>query len=47
MHLLMLDTCVWLELSSKKSELPILASIEYLVAQGVVSLLIPDLVKEE
>lgn len=47
MHLLMLDTCVWLELSSKKSELPILAAIEYLVAQGIVRLLVPDLVKEE
>lgn len=47
MHLLMLDTCVWLELSSKKNELPILAAIEYLVEQGIIKLLIPDLVKEE
>lgn len=47
MHLLMLDTCVWLELSSKKSELPILAAIEYLVTQGVVRLLVPNLIKAE
>lgn len=47
MHLLMLDTCVWLELSSKKSDLPILAAIEYLAGQGVIRLLLPDIVREE
>lgn len=47
MHLLMLDTCVWLELSSKKSELQILSTIEYLVEQGSIKLLIPSLVKDE
>src|ERR1035437_2306240 len=47
MHLLMLDTCVWLELSSKKSDLPILAAIEYLAEQGVIRLLLPDIVQEE
>ncbi|AJE23474.1 PIN domain-containing protein [Azotobacter chroococcum] len=47
MHLLMLDTCVWLELASKKSELPILAAIEYLVSENIVNILIPNLVKEE
>jgi hypothetical protein len=43
----MLDTCVWLELSSKKSELQILSTIEYLVEQGSIKLLIPGLVKDE
>lgn len=47
MHLLMLDTCVWFELSSKKSDLPILATIEYLVEQESIKLLIPNLVKDE
>lgn len=47
MHLLMIDTCVWLEMSSKKSEIPILTAIEYLVDRGVVTLLVPDLVREE
>lgn len=46
-HLLMLDTCVWLELSSKKSELPTLGAIEYLVEQGIISLIVPDMIKEE
>lgn len=31
----------------KKSELPILSAVEYLVEQGVIKLLIPDLVKDE
>jgi hypothetical protein len=47
MHLLMFDTCVWLELSSKKSDLPILAAIEYLTGQGVIRLLLPNVVREE
>jgi hypothetical protein len=47
MHLLMLDTCVWLELSSKKSDLPVLAAIEYLASQEIVKLLVPDLVEDE
>lgn len=47
MHLLLLDTCVWLELSSKKSELKILSAIEYLVEQEMIKLLIPSLVKDE
>lgn len=47
MHLLMLDTCVWLEVASKKSEMRTLAAIEYLVEQGVVAVLLPTLVQEE
>lgn len=47
MHLLMLDTCVWLEIASKKSEIPVLAAIEYLVSGGIVRLLVPALVREE
>lgn len=47
MHLLMLDTCVWLELASKKSEMRTLAAIEFLVSEGTVALLLPTLVKDE
>lgn len=47
MHLIFLDTCVWLELASKKSELPILSAIEYIVANGTAKLLLPDIVREE
>lgn len=47
MHILMLDTCVWLELASKKGEMRALAAIEYLVEQGVITILLPALVQEE
>src|ERR1035437_1533769 len=47
MHLLMLDTCVWLVISSKKNELSTLAAIEFLIAQGIVKLLLPNFVQEE
>lgn len=47
MHILMLDTCVWLEVASKKNEMRTLAAIEYLVEQGVVAVLLPALVQEE
>lgn len=47
MHMLMLDTCVWLELASKKAEQQTLAAIEYLVSTDTIKLLIPELVEEE
>ncbi|WP_204126628.1 PIN domain-containing protein [Pseudomonas ogarae] len=47
MHLVMLDTCVWLDISSQKSELPMLKAIEHLVKDGVIKILLPDLVRTE
>ncbi|HTO20535.1 MAG TPA: PIN domain-containing protein [Pseudomonas sp.] len=47
MHLVMLDTCVWLDISSKKSELPILLALEHLVGNGSIKILLPDLIRAE
>ncbi|HAW0470576.1 TPA: DUF4935 domain-containing protein, partial [Escherichia coli] len=47
MHLIMLDTCVWLDISSKKSELPMLTAIEHLVGDGSIKILLPDLIRAE
>ena len=43
MHLVMLDTCVWLDISSQKAELPMLTALEHLVEEGVIKLLVPEL----
>lgn len=47
MHLVMLDTCVWLDISTQKAELPMLTAIEHLVEDGVIKLLVPELVRIE
>ena len=47
MHLVMLDTCVWLDISSQKPELPMLTALEHLVEDGVIKILLPDLVQAE
>ncbi len=47
MHLIMLDTCVWLDISSKKDELPMLVALEYLVQDGRIKILLPDLIRAE
>ena len=47
MHLIMLDTCVWLDISTQKAELPMLTAIEHLVEEGVIKLLVPELVRIE
>lgn len=47
MHLVMLDTCVWLDISSQKTELPMLTALEHLVEEGVIKLLVPELVRTE
>lgn len=47
MHLIMLDTCVWLDMSSQKAELPMLAAIERLVQDGRVKILLPTLIRTE
>ncbi|MFT9073223.1 PIN domain-containing protein [Gluconobacter potus] len=43
----MLDTCVWLDMSSQKAELPMLAAIERLVQDGRVKILLPTLIRTE
>ncbi|WP_268749061.1 PIN domain-containing protein [Aeromonas hydrophila] len=43
----MFDTCVWLDISSQKSELPMLTVIEHLVEDGAIKILLPDLVRTE
>ena len=43
----MLDTCVLLDISTRKNDLPIVAALESLVAAGLVKLVIPSLVIEE
>ncbi|MFW9343932.1 PIN domain-containing protein [Xanthomonas perforans] len=43
----MLDTCVWLDISSQKAELPMLAALEQLVQDGSIRILLPDLIRVE
>ncbi len=47
MHLVMLDTCVWLDISSQKSELPMLTVLEQLVQERKIRILLPNLVCAE
>jgi len=44
---MMLDTCVLLDISTRKSDLPIVSALEELVSAGSVRLVIPDLVVSE
>jgi|SRR5690606_35133354 len=47
MHYMMLDTCVLLDISTRKADLPIVSALEELVSAGSVQLVIPDLVITE
>lgn len=47
MHLIMLDTCVWLDMSSQKAELAMLTALEHLVEDGSIQILLPDLIRTE
>lgn len=47
MHLILLDTCVWLDISYKKAELPMLTALEHLVEIETIKILVPDLVGAE
>lgn len=47
MNIIMLDTCVWLDISSQKAELPMLIALENLVQDGSIKVLLPDLVRTE
>lgn len=43
----MLDTCVLLDISTRKNDLPVVAALESLVATGLVKLVIPSLIIDE
>jgi len=47
MHYMMLDTCVLLDISTRKGDLPIVSALEDLVSAGSVRLVIPNLVVSE
>lgn len=47
MFYLFLDTCVFLDISTKKNDLPLIYALEELVASGVIKLVIPYLIVEE
>ena len=47
MHYIMIDTCVLLDISTRKNDLPIVAALENLISSGMIKLVVPDLVIAE
>ncbi len=47
MHYIMLDTCVLLDISTRRNDLPIVSALESLVSLGTIKLVIPDIVIAE
>ncbi len=47
MYYIMLDTCVLLDISTRKNDLPIVSALEELTSSGLIQLVIPDLVITE
>ena len=47
MFYLFLDTCVLLDISTKKQDLPLVSALEEMVAAGMAKLVVTDLVAEE
>ena len=47
MFYIMLDTCVLLDISTKKSGYPVVSAIEALTSSGIINLVIPDIVITE
>lgn len=47
MHYMMLDTCVLLDIATRKADLPIVSALEELVSAGSLRLVVPDLVVTE
>jgi hypothetical protein len=47
MILLLVDTCVWLDIAKSPNDEPILSSIETLVEQNVITLLAPEIITKE
>lgn len=45
--LLLLDTCVWLDLAKNPADEPIISALEALVESGKIELIVPNLVKDE
>jgi len=47
MHYIMLDTCVLLDIATKKNDLPVVSALEQLTANDMITLVFPDLVIAE
>ena len=47
MHYLILDTCVLLDISTRKNDLPIVVALESLVSSGTIQLVVPILIADE
>ena len=47
MFYIFLDTCVFLDISTKKQDLPLVSALEEMVGSGVITLVVTDLVAEE
>lgn len=47
MHYMMLDTCVLLDISTRRSDLPVVSVLEDLISRGIVRLAMPDIVIAE
>lgn len=44
---ILIDTCVWLNLAKNQSDEPIISALEKMVQSGAVSLIVPNMIKEE
>ena len=47
MHYIMIDTCVLLDISTRRNDLPVVSALEELTSSGMIKLIIPDLVIAE
>ncbi len=47
MYYIMLDTCVLLDISTKKGDLPVVSALEELLGNKMMTLVLPDLVIAE
>ena len=47
MHYIMIDTCVLLDISTRRNDLPVVSALEELTNSGMIKLIIPDLVIAE
>ena len=47
MHYIMLDTCVLLDIATRKNDLPIVSALENLISSGMIELVVPDLIIAE
>ena len=47
MHYIMIDTCVLLDISTRRNDLPVVSALEELTSSGMIRLVISDLVIAE